>query len=81
MEYVDAWILGDDFTDYEILSVGKKNKLKICVKWGVGTDNIDYIAFHDLNIPIYNYRDAFGDEVSDLAICFLLMLNRNINVM
>ena len=44
----------DDHTSYEILLNAKKGKLKAAIKWGVGTDIIDFDAFKKLEIPAAN---------------------------
>lgn len=73
----DAWIIGDDPTNYNILSSGKK--LKYCIKWGVGVDNIDYASFKELGIYIDNTPGVFGNEVADVALGYLLMLSRELH--
>ena len=40
----DGWIAGDDLANREILTVGRKGKLRVLVKWGVGIDNVDQKA-------------------------------------
>ena len=73
----DGWIIGDDHTSYEVLSNAKKGKLKAAIKWGVGTDNIDFDAFKKLEIPVTNTPNMFGDEVAELAMLFILGLSRD----
>lgn len=73
----DAWIIGDDPTNYNILSSSKR--LKYCIKWGVGVDNIDFDSFKKLNIHIENTPDMFGNEVADVALGYLLMLSRELH--
>ncbi|MBR9907038.1 MAG: phosphoglycerate dehydrogenase [Gammaproteobacteria bacterium] len=73
----DGWIIGDDPTNTTILRAAKKSGLKAAVKWGVGVDNIDYDAFESLGIPVTNTPGVFGDEVSDLAITYVLGLFNN----
>lgn len=73
---VDAWIIGDDPATKEVFEAGKAGKLKAAVKWGVGVDNVDFVACKDLDIPISNTPQMFGDEVADLAIAYLLGLAR-----
>ena len=75
----DGWIIGDDEVTYKILENGIKGNLKALVKWGVGTDNIDFEACKKLNLPITNIPNAFGEEVSDIAIGYLLSLTRQIH--
>ncbi len=73
---VDAWIIGDDPATAEVFSAGKAGKLKAAVKWGVGTDNVDFAAAKKLGIPISNTPAMFGEEVSDIALAYVLALAR-----
>jgi len=73
---VDGWIIGDDPATERVFTVGKNNKLKAAVKWGVGVDNVDFKACEKLNIPISNTPNMFGDEVASLAVGYLLSLSR-----
>lgn len=75
----DGWIIGDDPATRKVFEAGAKGKLKACVKWGVGVDNVDFDACKDLNIPISNTPGMFGEEVSDIAIGYLLCLTRKIH--
>ena len=75
----DGWIIGDDPADRIVFEEGKKKKLKAAVKWGVGVDNVDFEACKELNIPITNVPNVFGEEVSDVAIGMLLNLTRKLN--
>jgi D-3-phosphoglycerate dehydrogenase len=75
----DGWIIGDDPADRIVFEEGKKGKLKAAVKWGVGVDNVDFEACKELNIPITNVPNVFGEEVSDVAIGMLLNLTRKLN--
>ena len=71
----DGWIIGDDPATKKVFQEGIKGNLKACVKWGVGTDNVDFDACKELNIPICNTPQMFGEEVSDVAIGYLLCLS------
>ena len=73
---VDGWIIGDDPATRNVFEAGKLGRLKAAVKWGVGTDNVDFEACKQLNIPISNTPQMFGGEVADLAIAYLLGLAR-----
>jgi len=75
---VDTVIAGDDIIDGEVLAVGKANRLKAVIKWGIGTDSIDKDAARRLGLPVYNTPGAFSDEVADLALGLLLALVRHI---
>jgi D-3-phosphoglycerate dehydrogenase len=74
---VDGWIIGDDPATKKVFEKGKSGKLKAAVKWGVGVDNVDFNACKNLNIPITNTPQVFGDEVADLAIAYMLGLARD----
>tara|TARA_B100000674_G_scaffold353732_1_gene296755 strand:+ start:268 stop:1197 length:930 start_codon:yes stop_codon:yes gene_type:complete len=73
----DGWIIGDDPATKEVFEAGKLGRLKAAVKWGIGTDNVDFKACKELNIPITNTPGMFGDEVADLAMCYILGLARD----
>ena len=51
-------------------------RLRAAVKWGVGTDNVDFSAFTEFDIPVVNTPRMFGEEVADLAMCYVLGLAR-----
>ena len=74
----DAWIIGDDPATYNVLSAGKNGKLKACVKWGVGTDNVDAAAMEELSIPWANTPGMFGNEVADVALGYVIGLARSL---
>jgi len=76
----DGWIIGDDPATKKVFEAGNKGKLKVAVKWGVGVDNVDFEACKDLNIPITNIPNVFGEEVSDIAIGYLICLTRKIHL-
>ena len=76
----DAWIIGDDPATKKVFQKGKSGKLKVAMKWGVGTDNVDFKACDELNIPINNTPQMFGEEVSDVAIGYLLCLTRKLHL-
>lgn len=71
-----GWIIGDDKVTEKILLAGKSGLFKAAVKWGVGTDNINYKLFKRLNIPISNTPNVFGIEVAEVALCYLLGQSR-----
>ncbi len=74
----DGWILGDDPCTRRVLEAGKRGLLKAVVKWGVGTDNIDFLALKEFGIAFNNTPGAFGKEVADLAFAYLVMLSRHV---
>ena len=75
----DGWIIGDDPATRKVFEAGHKGKLRAAVKWGVGVDNVDFEACKDLNIPITNIPNVFGEEVSDVAIGMMLNLTRRLH--
>lgn len=75
---VDGWIIGDDQATYKVVKSGKEGKLQAAVKWGIGTDNIDFNAFEEFHIPIENTPGMFNDEVADVAIGYLISLARDL---
>ena len=73
----DGWIIGDDPATRKVLRAGVKGKLKACMRWGVGTNNVDFQAFEDFDIPIENTPGVFGREVADLACHYVTALARD----
>ena len=76
----DGWIIGDDVVNSKIARAGKEGSLRAAVKWGVGLDNIDMNALNDFGIKFTHTPNAFGDEVSDLAMAYILALARNVHL-
>jgi D-3-phosphoglycerate dehydrogenase len=73
----DGWIIGDDPATRRVLEAGLKGNLKACMRWGVGTNNVDFAAFKEFNIPIENTPGVFGREVADLACHYVTGLARD----
>jgi len=73
----DGWIIGDDPASRRVLEAGVKGRLKACMRWGVGTNNVDFAAFKEFNIPIENTPGVFGREVADLACHYVTALARD----
>ena len=72
----DGWIIGDDPATARVVGAAKELGLKAAVKWGIGVDNVDLAAFKEAGIPVINTPNMFGDEVADLAMCYLIGLAR-----
>lgn len=72
----DGWIIGDDPATHQVFSAAKAGKLTAAVKWGIGVDNVDFVACKELNIPITNTPNMFGTEVADVAVGLMLGLAR-----
>jgi D-3-phosphoglycerate dehydrogenase / 2-oxoglutarate reductase len=72
----DGWIIGDDPATARVFEAGKSGRLKAAVKWGVGVDNVDFVACDRLGILVSNTPGAFGREVADLAFSYVVALAR-----
>ena len=76
MPRFDGWIIGDDPVTAQVLEAGARGNLRAAVKWGIGTENIDFDAAERLGIPIANTPCMFGGEVADLAMHYVTALAR-----
>ena len=76
MPEFDGWIIGDDPATRAVFEAGSKGKLKAAMRWGIGTDNVDFTACKDSGIPISNTPDMFGGEVADVGVGYLIALAR-----
>jgi D-3-phosphoglycerate dehydrogenase / 2-oxoglutarate reductase len=72
----DGWIIGDDPATKTVFETARAGRLRAAVKWGVGTDNVDFIACEELGIPITNTPMMFGAEVADVALGYVIALAR-----
>ncbi|ORB30634.1 hydroxyacid dehydrogenase [Mycolicibacterium parafortuitum] len=67
-------IAGDDDLGRATLT-GLPN-LKVLVRWGIGTDTVDFDAARALGVVVRNTPGVFGDEVADSAFGYILNLAR-----
>ena len=74
----DGWIIGDDPATQAVFTAGRAGRLRAAVKWGVGVDNVDFVAARQLGLPIANTPGAFGGEVADVAVAYVTMLARDL---
>lgn len=74
----DGWIIGDDPATRRVFEAAQAGRLRAAVKWGIGVDNVDFDACHDLGIPIINTPQMFGAEVADVATGFVIGLAREL---
>ena len=72
-----AMIVGDDELSPDFFARAPET-LGLVVKWGVGTDSIDYLAAEAAGVRVFNTPRMFGAEVADLAMGYVLSLARNI---
>ncbi|MFZ0407707.1 MAG: phosphoglycerate dehydrogenase [Cyanobium sp.] len=73
----DGWIIGDDPASRRVFEAGQAGRLRAAVKWGIGVDNVDFVACKDLGIPIINTPGMFGAEVADVAVGYVIALARH----
>ncbi len=76
----DGWIIGDDPASKRVFTAARNGKLQAAVKWGIGTDNVDFDACKELGIPIINTPAMFGSEVADVATAYVISLARSLFV-
>ena len=76
LEDADAAIIGTEPITEKILA--QTPKLKIISKYGVGLDNIDHTALEKRNITLGWTGGVNRRSVSELTLCFMLGLCRNI---
>lgn len=74
----DGWIIGDDPATREVFFAGKQARLRAAVKWGAGVDNVDFLACNEFGISIANTPNMFADEVSDVALGYVIGLARGL---
>ncbi len=76
----DGWIIGDDPATARVFAAGRGGRLKAAVKWGVGTDNVDFPGAKASGYNVKNTPGMFGEEVSDVAVAYLIGLARDLFV-
>ena len=74
----DGWIIGDDPATRRVFEAGMAGNLRAAVKWGIGVDNVDFLACKELGIPIVNTPNMFGGEVADVAMGYIIGLARQL---
>ena len=74
----DGWIIGDDPATAEVFAAGRSDRLRAAVKWGVGTDNVDFAGAKAVGFDVANTPGMFSEEVSDVAVGYLLGLARDL---
>lgn len=73
----DGWIIGDDPANAAVIAAASAGRLRAAVKWGAGTDNVDFAAFEAAGVPVTNTPGMFGNEVADIALGYLIGLARH----
>jgi D-3-phosphoglycerate dehydrogenase len=67
-------IAGDD--DLGRRTLERMPELKVLVRWGIGTDSVDFDAASERGIEVRNTPGVFGEEVADSAFGYILNLAR-----
>jgi D-3-phosphoglycerate dehydrogenase len=75
---VDGAVVGDDPVTERVLDAG--DRLRVISKWGVGIDNIDVATARERGITVTNTPAAFGDEVADVVVGYLVLLARQLHL-
>ena len=76
---IDGIICGDDFITDKVISKGKKSKLKIISKYGIGLDKIDLNSAKRNKIPVFNCPGVNKFSVAEHVFALLLNYTKNIN--
>jgi len=76
----DAVICGDDDFNRKVIQTGKKGKLKLISKYGVGLDKIDLGAAKDVGIPVFNTPGVNQVTVAEHALSLILTSLKNIHL-
>jgi D-3-phosphoglycerate dehydrogenase len=76
----DGWIAGDDPVSRKVLTAGTSGRLRSVIRWGIGIDNVDFEAARELGLDIVNTPGMFNEEVSDVAMGYLIALARDLSL-
>ena len=76
----DGAICGDDEYTREVIKTGKKGKLKVLSKYGVGLDRIDLEAAKEFGIGVTNVPGINQVSVSEHVLALLFTFSKNIHL-
>lgn len=68
----DAWVIGDEMVTREMIELGQRGKLRKMIRWGIGVNNVDVAACHQLGMPFTNTPGVFNNEVADVAMGYIV---------
>ena len=74
----DGVICGDDFYTKKVLEAGKKGKLKVLSKYGIGLDKVDLTVAEELGIKVTNCPGVNHRAVSEHIFALILAYYKNI---
>tara|TARA_B100000963_G_scaffold278760_1_gene247196 strand:- start:1099 stop:2037 length:939 start_codon:yes stop_codon:yes gene_type:complete len=75
----DGIICGDDNYSSNVLSLGKRGRLKVLSKYGVGLDSIDINTAKSLGIKVLNCPSLNYVSVSEHVLALLFAFTKNIH--
>ncbi|MHA8054513.1 NAD(P)-dependent oxidoreductase [Aquirufa nivalisilvae] len=78
IQQYDGLICGDDEITRAVIELGKKSKLKIISKYGIGLDKLDVKAARELGMPIENCPGVNKETVAEHVFALLLSFVKNI---
>ena len=76
----DGVICGDDEYTGEVIKAGKKGKLKVLSKYGVGLDRIDLKAAKEFGVKVTNVPGINQVSVSEHVLALLFSFSKNIHL-
>lgn len=76
----DGVICGDDEYTREVIKAGKKGKLKVLSKYGVGLDRIDLEAAKEFGVAVTNVPGINQVSVSEHVLALLFTFSKNIHL-
>lgn len=76
----DGVICGDDEYTRSVIFEGKKGKLKVISKYGVGLDRIDLVAAKDHDIKVTNVPGVNQVSVAEHVLALLFSFQKNIHL-
>ncbi len=74
----DGVICGDDEYTSEVLDQGKKGRLKVLSKYGIGLDKVDLGSAKKNGISVFNTPGVNSEAVSEHVFALLLSFEKNI---
>lgn len=74
----DGIICGDDEYTSDVIAAGKKGKLKVISKYGIGLDKIDLNAAKELDVPVTNCPGVNHTTVAEHVFALLLSFVKHI---
>lgn len=74
----DYVICGDDEYNEKVLEKGKKGRLKVLSKYGIGLDKIDLNCAEKLGLKVFNTPNINSEAVAEHVFALLLSFEKNI---